>query len=247
MDYLIKHLKSVDSTNNFVQELFKTASPEEGLVIWADEQTKGRGHAANKWEGKKCNNLTFTLLLRPEFVSPSDQFVLTQMVSVAIRKLIVNYIPDEAVKIKWPNDIYIEHSKVAGILIQNALKGNKIDYSIIGVGLNVNQLAFSSDAPNPVSLKHYLGTDLSIEDLLSKLLVEIDAIYTNLGSSKYCESLNNRYLNNMYRYRKSGLFLEGKKEFTATIEGIGEYGRLMLKLDTGKIQLYDFKEIEFVI
>lgn len=247
MDYRIKHFESIDSTNKLMLELINSSPPEEGLVVWTDEQTDGKGHGNNLWESEKGKNLTFSLLLKPSVIDPAEQFILTQMISLAIRNLITKFVPDEAVKIKWPNDVYIAYDKVAGILIQNILKGNEIDYSVIGIGLNVNQEKFHSDAPNPVSLIHYTGASVSVEDVLSKLLIEISMIYSKLGSKNYLEKLNKVYLENLYLYKKQGNFREGKNEFKAKVEGIGEYGRLKLRLENGKIQLFDFKEVEFVL
>jgi len=247
MDYRIKHFESIDSTNKLMLELINSSPPEEGLVVWTDEQTDGKGHGNNLWESEKGKNLTFSLLLKPSVIDPAEQFILTQMISLAIRNLITKFVPDEAVKIKWPNDVYIASDKVAGILIQNILKGNEIDYSVIGIGLNVNQEKFHSDAPNPVSLIHYTGASVSVEDVLSKLLIEINTIYSRLGSKSYLEKLNKLYLENLYLYKKQGNFREGKNEFIASVEGIGEYGRLKLRLENGKIQLFDFKEVEFVL
>jgi BirA family transcriptional regulator, biotin operon repressor / biotin---[acetyl-CoA-carboxylase] ligase len=246
MDFQIKHLDRIGSTNEYALELLQKASIEEGLVIWADQQINGVGHGNNRWESESGKNLTFSLVLCPLKLNPADQFLLTQMVSVAIHDLILEYIPSEAVKIKWPNDIYIAHDKVAGILIRNVLSGNNIRYSIIGIGLNVNQESFNSDAPNPVSLIHYLGTSLVLEDILSKLLIRINGIYAGLDSKEYVEELNKSYIENLYRYRQEARYREGKREFMATIEGIGEYGKLKLKLKKGTSVLYDFKEVEFV-
>jgi len=247
MDFQIKHLDSIGSTNAYALELVQNSSIKEGLVIWANQQINGVGHGNNLWESKTGKNLTFSLVLSPEKIIPADQFLLTQMVSVAIRDLILEYIPSEAVKIKWPNDIYIAHDKVAGILIRNILSGNNIKYSIIGIGLNVNQKSFNSEAPNPVSLIHYMGTPLVLEDLLSKLLIRINGIYAGLDSKAYVEELNKSYIENLYRYRQEAKYREGKREFIATIEGIGEYGKLKLKLKKGTSVLYDFKEVEFVL
>jgi len=246
MDYFIKHHNRIDSTNGYAMELISTSPPEGGTVIWADEQTHGVGHGSNQWESESGKNLTFSLILKPEQINPGDQFMLTQMVSIALYNLITDLLNRKDIKIKWPNDIYIMNNKVAGILIRNILRGSRISYSVIGIGLNVNQEKFQSDAPNPISLIHFNETPLSIEDILSDLLIRISGIYSGLDSKEYREELNRQYLNNLYRYKQSGRFREGKREFTATLEGIGEYGKLKLKTEEGKVQLYDFKEVEFV-
>lgn len=246
MNFSIKHIESSESTNRLAIELINKSDLAEGTVIWADEQTKGRGHANNSWESEKGKNLTFSLVLRPTFVEPAEQFIFTKMISIAIRNVLLKFIPAAAVKIKWPNDIYIIHDKVAGILIQNMLRGNIIDYAVIGVGLNINQEVFYSDAPNPVSLVHYLGTTTSVENLLSKLLIEIGRIYAGISSISFLEKLDKEYQENLYRYKQLCEFREGKNVFKASIEGIGEYGRLKLKREDGKIMQFDFKEVDFI-
>lgn len=246
MDFSIKHIESVESTNQLANDLINQSGLQEGTVIWADEQIHGKGHAGNSWESEKGKNLTFSLVLKPVFIPPAEQFIITKMISVAIRKVVLKFLPQEAVKIKWPNDIYIIDDKVAGILIQNILKGNEIEYTVIGIGLNINQEKFNSDAPNPVSLIHYSGEVFSVEDILSKMLVEIGAIYDQSASKSYLDDLDEAYLENLYRYKQLSNFRQGKKIFKATLEGIGEYGRLKLKGEDDKISLFEFKEVEFV-
>ena len=246
MDFSIKHIESVESTNQLAIDLINQSGLREGTVIWADEQIQGKGHAGNSWESEKGKNLTFSLVLKPVFILPAEQFIITKMISVAIRKVVLKFLPQEAVKIKWPNDIYIIDDKIAGILIQNILKGNEIEYAVIGIGLNINQEVFHSDAPNPVSLIHYSGDIISIDDLLSKLLIEVGAIYAKLGSNLYLEDLDKEYLDNLYRYKQLCSYREGKNIFKATLEGIGEYGRLKLRGEDEKIMLFDFEEVEFV-
>ena len=247
MDYRIEHLEIIDSTNKYALDLINSSKAEEGFVIWADEQTQGKGHGSNIWESEVGKSLTFSLVLKPSAVNPGEQFILTQIISVAIRNLVIKFIPEEAVKIKWPNDIYIAHDKVAGILIQNTLSGNKIENSLVGIGLNINQEVFLSGAPNPVSLIHYSSAPIPVENVLSLLLIEINTCYNNLGSRVQLERLNDNYLKNLYRYKQIGKYREGKKDFTATLEGIDEYGRLKLRMEDGKVCLFGFKEVEFVI
>ena len=246
MDFNIKHLETVDSTNKLAIDLINKNGLAEGTVIWADEQTDGRGHANNFWESEKGKNLTLSIVLKPGFIEPKAQFAITQLISVAIRNVIIQYIQNQSVKIKWPNDVYINHKKVAGILIQNILKGNEIDYSVIGIGLNINQDAFLSDAPNPGSLAHFTQTAVVLEDVLTKLLIEISTIYSGFRSKTHLENLHKNYIDGLYRYKQTGSFREGKNIFTATLIGIGEYGKLKLKTEDDKILLFDFKEVEFV-
>lgn len=246
MDFSIKHIERVSSTNRLAIEMINQSGLKEGTVVWADEQTAGRGHAKSSWESEKGKNLTFSLVLKPVFITAAEQFVLTKMISVAIRNVLLQYIPEEAIKIKWPNDIYIIDDKVAGILVQNILKENEIEYAVVGIGLNINQEKFNSDAPNPISLIHYFGEAISIDNILSKLLIEIGAIYEQSVSKSYLEDIDKEYLENLYRYKEMCNFRDGKNIFKATLVGIGGYGRLKLRGEDGKIQLFDFKEVEFV-
>ena len=247
MDFIIRQFESIDSTNNYLQDFLLHEKVEEGFVIWAKEQTAGRGHGKNHWESKAEKNLTFSVLLKPAFIPPENQFLLTQIVSLAIIDLLEEILPKEKITIKWPNDIYIGDKKVAGILIQNFIKGEVIDYSIVGIGLNVNQQQFFSDAPNPVSLIQITSNLLVLDDLLDRLLIRIKNIYEQSVSKFLREEINKRYLSHLFRYNKQAVFKENNLRFKATILGIGKFGQLILQLENGKEKRYSFKEVEFVI
>lgn len=247
VDFSIHHIESCGSTNKSLQELLITEQPAEGLLVWADEQTAGRGHGKNTWESEAGKNLTFSLLLRPFFIPPDKQFILTQIVSLALIDLLREILPVEKPTIKWPNDIYIGDKKVAGILIQNFIKGQSIDYSIVGIGLNVNQQHFLSDAPNPVSLIQLLRKPLVLPDLLDGFLTHFRKIYGQSASLGFRETIRKDYLSHLFRYRQQAVYSENGVQFRASIQGVGKYGRLVLKLDNGTEKLFSFKEIEFVI
>jgi BirA family biotin operon repressor/biotin-[acetyl-CoA-carboxylase] ligase len=247
MNFIVRKLESVGSTNMFLQQILSKEKAKEGVIVWAKEQCKGRGHGHNQWESKAGKNLTFSLLLKPFFITPENQFLLTQLISLAIVDLIKETLPKENITIKWPNDIYIGNKKVAGILIQNFIKGQIIDYSIAGIGLNVNQKHFLSDAPNPVSLIHFTQKPLVLSEVLDKLLMHIKKVYKQSASTVYREEINKRYLSHLFRYRKVATFKEKGLQFQATIMGIGKFGQLILQLENGTERLYSFKEVEFVI
>ena len=247
MEFSIRQFENIDSTNKYLQEFLLHEKAEEGFVVWAKEQTAGRGHGKNHWESEAGKNLTFSVLLKPAFISPENQFLLTQIISLAIVDLLEEILPQEKTTIKWPNDIYIGNKKVAGILIQNFIKGEVIDYSIVGIGLNVNQQHFFSDAPNPVSLAQITGNLLALDDLLDKLLIHIKKIYEQSASIFLREEINKRYLSQLFRYKKQAVFKENDLRFRATILGIGKFGQLILQLENGEEKRYSFKEVEFVI
>ncbi len=246
MDFRIIHKDSIASTNDLAFERIDKGIASEGDVIWTDEQAKGRGYGLNRWESEKGKNLTFSIILRPRFIDPAGQFVITQMISLALIRFLRKYI-DRDLKIKWPNDVYADNEKIAGILIQNILAGNVIEFSVVGIGLNVNQEKFVSGAPNPVSMIRFTGAALSLEDLLGELLTYIGGMYKNLYSSAFIEELSASYLDNLFRYRHRAKYMAGGKVFRAMITGIGPYGQLKLKKENGKEQLFGFKEVEFVL
>lgn len=247
MKFTIKGAEKIGSTNIWLQQFIINKNVDEGFVVWAKEQTAGRGHGKNHWESKPGKNLTFSLLLRPVFIPPENQFLLTQIISLAIVDLIKEILPEEKITIKWPNDIYIGDKKVAGILIQNFIKGQIIDYSIVGIGLNVNQEHFFSDAPNPVSLIHSIHKPQDLADLLDGVLMHIKRIYEQSASVLFREAINKRYLSQLFRFQYPATYKEKGLQFQATILGIGEFGQLILQLENGEEKFYTFKEVEFVI
>lgn len=247
MHFTLQQVDCVDSTNHFLQGILTEREVDEGFVVQALEQSSGRGYGPNKWESEKGKNLIFSLLLKPVFIAPEDQFLLTQIVSLAIFDLLEEIIPNEEISIKWPNDIYIGNKKVAGILIQNFIKGQHIDHSIVGIGLNVNQQLFFSDAPNPVSLKQFTSKILSFSELLDSLLLHLGKYYERSVSGQFREEIQRRYLSRLFRFGLTSVFSQKGGHFQASIKGIGDFGQLLLEHNDGREQLYAFKEIEFVI
>jgi len=241
----IIQLETIDSTNKYALKLIESGSCSEGLVINAEEQSAGKGHGDSFWESEKGKNLTFSLVLQPGFIEPSNQFLITKIVSVSIRNVLSNYLSADLLKIKWPNDIYFKDQKLAGILIQNTISGQSLEYSVAGIGLNVNQEVFKSDAPNPVSMAKLTGLKYNRLILLEELIGEIFSVYIRSASSSFTERLNEIYLENLYWLNQTAKFKEQGKVFTGKIKGIGSYGRLQLEKENGKLQEYDFKEVEF--
>ncbi|MDE6394194.1 MAG: biotin--[acetyl-CoA-carboxylase] ligase [Duncaniella sp.] len=166
----IIHLDTVGSTSSYMATLGEDAA--HGTAVMAREQTAGRGQRGNSWEAEPGKNITLSLMLRPEGLHPARQFVISQAVSLAIVEMLDRYV--ERVSIKWPNDIYVRDRKICGILIENAISGSSITRCIVGIGLNVNQTRFLSDAPNPVSLRQLLpDTEFDVEALAATMVEEI--------------------------------------------------------------------------
>src|SRR5680860_150521 len=155
-------LKDVESTNNYANQLI-LSNAEEGTVVLAQFQKKGRGQQGNQWESQSGKNLLASIILYPKFLKAGNQFLISKMVSLGLVEYLRHEVRD--VSIKWPNDIYIGNKKIAGILIENAIKGRNLFSTVIGVGLNLNQKNFLSDAPNPVSLYQLTGKEYNIKSV----------------------------------------------------------------------------------
>lgn len=158
---------SCDSTSSRL--IAEAASLPHGYVLAAREQTGGRGQRGNSWEAAPGQNLTFSMLLRPAHIPARRAFELSMVIAVALADALENYLPDTQVQLKWPNDIYVGDRKLGGILIENAFRGQAIERMIVGVGINVNQDRFVSDAPNPVSLTQLTGRTYDLEQMLTVL------------------------------------------------------------------------------
>jgi BirA family biotin operon repressor/biotin-[acetyl-CoA-carboxylase] ligase len=216
----------------------------EGTVIITDNQTAGRGQRGNSWEASAGENLTFSLILKPHFLKASDQFQLNVAVSMGVFDFLSEFI-DENLKVKWSNDIYFGDKKMGGILIENSLKGYYIGQSIIGIGLNINQIEFSNE--RATSLRKITQNPLKYDlpDLLKKLLENIEKNYLKIKNNVY-ESLKNRYLSNLFRFEEHHYFRRNRQQFLGKIIGIDETGKLGIETD-GNVIYFDFKEVEFVI
>jgi BirA family biotin operon repressor/biotin-[acetyl-CoA-carboxylase] ligase len=207
------------------------------MAVVADYQTAGRGCGTNTWESERGKNLLFSLLIHPAEVPAVKQFRISMAISLAILDTLEQHIGD--VSIKWPNDIYWRNGKLGGILIENRLQGGCIKDCIIGVGLNVNQEQFHSDAPNPVSLKRIHGQETEREQLLSDILVRFDEYLT--------QDLKARYLSRLYRRKGFHPYADKEGAFMAEIIDVEDDGHLLLRDDNGHDRRYAFKEVQFVI
>ena len=173
-------LKEVDSTNTFLKDALSKSTPFlDGSVIMADRQLAGRGQSGNSWISEAGKNLTFSVLLNPVFLAIERQFDLNMAVSLALNDFFNKY-KIQSATIKWPNDSYINNKKVAGILIENILQGNKIKHAIIGIGLNVNQDNFPANLKNVTSLKQALHQDYNLMQILGEICAFIEARYLQL-------------------------------------------------------------------
>ena len=234
MKWKIVHIDETDSTNRWLKD-----HGEGTMVVATDYQTAGKGCGSNSWESERGKNLTFSMLIHPDGIAAREQFRITEVVSVALCRTLQPYIYNK-VEIKWPNDIYVGDRKLCGILIENRLQGNVIVDCIIGIGLNVNQRVFLSDAPNPVSMYQLTGQETDREALLADFLQTFDQEWQNkTNGSEYRELL--------YRKGKDGLYEDKTGRFVARLTDVLPDGRLLLVDEEGKERTYAFKEVSFII
>jgi len=239
------HLADTDSTNNYARQLVRAKMPIEGTVITTDEQTNGRGQRSNSWVSEPKKNLTCSYILRPAFLAAKDQFLLSASVALAVFDLISEIAIEKEVKIKWPNDVLVDQQKIAGILIENSLRGNTLDHSIVGIGININQVNFPSEM-NASSLKTEVKKTLPIDDVLVKLNSYLEKRYLQIrsGGGQAALSSLNQNLFGFEQERK--LIIKGVQE-SVLILGARPSGELQLQHQDGSNTLYQHHEIEWLL
>ena len=239
----IINIESVNSTNAFLKELAHEQILEEGTVIVTQNQTAGKGQRGNSWESEAGKNITCSLLLYPSFLPLNRYFLLSKAVSLGVKETLDAY--TDEITVKWPNDIYYNERKIAGILIENELSGNRYNLSVVGIGLNINQESFLSDAPNPVSLKHITGKNYNTEAILKELVKNVFNRYKCLAAGD-TENLIRMYHEALYH--KTGFHRYEDKEgiFNARIERVSDDGLLHLVTDRNEERSYAFKNVRFL-
>ena len=261
MDFKVIHIDETHSTNGWLRGF---ATDEHGctrrndrddnrkefrknpclsdanIVVVAEYQTAGRGCGSNTWESERGKNLTFSVLLHPTEIPADCQFRISEAVSVALCETLEQFF--RPVTIKWPNDIYVGDRKICGILIENQLRGRLISDSIVGIGLNVNQMEFRSDAPNPVSIAQLTGHEENREVLLQAFLQRL-----SVTMEMEPEALMEAYRSRLYRREGFYKFSDSRGEFEAKVMNVLDDGRLVLLDTEGTARMYAFKEVRFLI
>lgn len=228
------YIKTTNSTNSLMKEMLaKGEWPEGERFLYTGYQTAGRGQTGNSWESEADKNLLCSILLPPN----KNLYFLNIAVGVALLRVI-----GEDFTIKWPNDIYFGDKKVAGILIENAIIGNEIKYSIAGIGLNVNQTTFVSDAPNPVSLKQIRGQEYDIERLMNLLFETIQSVLNESEQEVWAY-----YKSHLYRREGFWPFEDKNGRFEAAIQNVLPTGEIILCDQQGAPHQYHFKQVRYVI
>lgn len=237
----IIHLSSVDSTNSYLMA-YKPREGETMTVVYADEQTAGRGQGSNHWESEPGKNLTFSVLVHPTMVPVMRQFLLSEAGALALWDVLGQYLGADDVKMKWPNDIYWKDKKISGTLIETRLGGGHVKDCVYGIGIDVNQEKFVSDAPNPVSMKQILDHDVDLKELLNKIIDSFKKYYAAIENGEYA-AISELYHSGLYRAHGFHRYKDKDGEFEAAIVEVEDSGNLILRDREGCIRSYAFKEV----
>ena len=243
----IIRFKNIDSTNKYLQNLLEEGADITDNIVVTDFQSSGKGQGRNVWESESGKNLLFSVALNMSYLRAENQFVLTQMVSVAMINVLKNYLPEEHLFIKWPNDIYFKNKKIAGVLIKNEIKGMMLGTSIIGIGLNVNQESFDENLPNPISMKMITGEDYDLEEILSDISSRLISFSGQQPAANSQQPIADSYIKYLYRYRQWALYQHEGSVKEMMIVGYDQFGRLILKEKNDREVVCDLKEISFMI
>lgn len=231
------------STNTEAQRLIGQNRATDGCVVITDKQTAGRGQRGNRWEAQPGENLTLSVIWRPAFLPAPDQFQLSQAVALAVHDWASGLLgPDPALRVKWPNDIFYREQKLGGILIENTLSGPKIQSSIVGVGVNINQLAF--EVPTATSLACLTGRQYALPALATQLLECLERRYLQLRAGQVAV-LRKTYLQVLYRYQELKPFEVKSQAVMGKIVGVDEAGRLLVDI-SGQVHHFGLQEIKYL-
>ncbi len=241
--HIIK-LSAIDSTNSYLRELASKKTLEDFTVVVAKHQTKGRGQIGAVWNSENGKNLTFSIYKRNCGISIDDQFYLSMITSLAITKTLQLFQVPKLV-VKWPNDILSEQKKICGILIENVIKQQDIEGSIIGVGLNVNQTQFSN-LPSASSLKNLTGTLFDIEELLVNIVEQLKYYFDKLEKGKH-DFIKRAYEALLFRRHKPSTFKDTQGHlFSGFIQGVNNNGTLQILLEDDIVKEFELKEIQLL-
>lgn len=241
MEEKIIRLKEIDSTNRFLREL-KDEQEDEMVVAVADFQTAGKGQGSHTWESEAGKNLLFSIKVHPRWVPVRQQFLLSMAGAIAIKEALETYV--DGITLKWPNDVYWDDKKISGTLIETSIDSKGIKTCIFGIGINVNQEAFHSDAPNPVSLRQILGHEVDRDELLQKVIDGFIRYYELLRRADYMD-VSGIYHLSLYRRKGFHRYEDADGDFEGAFVEVEDDGHLILHDKQGVIRSYSFGEVKF--
>jgi BirA family biotin operon repressor/biotin-[acetyl-CoA-carboxylase] ligase len=240
----IIYFNQVNSTNKFALELIRQRMAENGTVVLAEYQSEGRGQFGREWKSNPFENLMFSIILKHVTNAPADPFIINKTITLSMYQSISELLPESQIKIKWPNDIFADNRKISGILVENNFSGQQLNYSIVGIGLNVNQDFESENALHATSLRDRSGHTLDRPALLRIILEKIEENYLKLYND--AGSIEKQFDLNLLGYRQTCEFDIHDRLEKAIITGCDHSGRLLLEID-GQQKPYLHGEIKQII
>jgi len=241
-------LHEVESTNTYAMNLLRNVNAIEGTVVYTDNQTKGKGQRGAAWVSETAQNITASVILKPNFLSIDNTFYLSKISALAVYDVLAEILDDSQydIKIKWPNDILVNQKKISGILIENNFTSASIQHSVIGIGLNVNQDNFNGFEREATSLKRLSNMLYSREELLEKLCINLEKWYLKLKEGKF-ELIDKCYHDHLYEINKITVFMDANQhKFNGRVKSITKMGKLLLELEDDILKEFDIKEVKFL-
>lgn len=242
MNRRIIHIPQTDSTNRYIHDL--QTEGEDMAVVVADYQTAGRGQGSNSWESEPGKNLLMSIRVNPTMVPPRSQFILSEAGALAVGDALAHY--TEGISLKWPNDIYWKDRKISGTLIETSVSGMGLAACTFGIGININQQSFHSDAPNPVSLWQIIGHEVPVEEVMNHVLDALEVQLALIWAGDF-RSVSDRYHQHLYRRQGFHPYSDVQGAFMAEILRVEDDGHLVLRDTDGHLRQYAFKEVTFII
>jgi BirA family transcriptional regulator, biotin operon repressor / biotin---[acetyl-CoA-carboxylase] ligase len=240
------HLEETDSTNLLMVRKQSAGENIEGLVISTDYQSEGKGLETNRWHSSRAKNLLFSMCIKPGFLEPSRQFLITKVISLSMLEVLSDHLPQSTVKIKWPNDIYVNNRKIAGMLISNFISGRAFEFSVIGIGLNVNEADFPAWIPNPISMTQITGKIYDRHSLLLHITKSFEKWIELLRNADDLFIIESQYLDALLYFNEWHDFIIKDTHEKGKIIGVSEFGQLRVESKNGVISTCDLKEIVFL-
>ncbi len=241
--FKIIYFAETESTNIQASALLSDKKRKVPFAVRAEYQTRGRGLGPNTWHSEEAMNLLCSIAIRPERLNAAHQFYLSKIAALGLYDLIAP-LTAEKTSIKWPNDILVGERKIAGILIDNTIQNNEVISSVIGIGLNVNQVDFPLFLPEATSMKTLSGKEYEVEEILELLLANFSFWYESITTWD-ADYIDHAYISALYRFNQKARYMAKGQEFEGTITGVEEDGRLKIQKSSGEALHFGFKEVEF--
>lgn len=240
----LTHLDEIESTNEWMlQSLKQNKNLNHGDMVMADFQSNGRGQMNNHWESERGKNLLCSIILFPKRMQANAQFPISEAVALAVADYLD--IRSSFISVKWPNDIYWNDKKIAGILIENNLSGNYLSDCIVGIGLNLNQSEFKSDAPNPISLNTITKRFFDPKTAAKRIRIHLMSRFWQAENTP--DILHEEYLKKLYRRDITATYKDANGTFIGVITDVETTGHIVIKDESGNLRRYAFKEVQFVL